>query len=229
MEEPIHYEYSDSLQVILVTTKDWNSTKGIARLYERKTTLSPWVLVTKSFRVVVGKNGLAWSRDVYPKGETLPVKTEGDKKSPAGIFMLTSIFSSNDITAKIPFTKLEESTECVDDAKSSHYNKIVDKFKVGKYDWHSSEKMLAVGEQYELGIFVSHNPKRNKGDGSCIFLHIWADANSSTAGCTAMNKQNMEQIVNWLDSTKKPFLVQLPNYVYEHYKVAWNLPGKQLK
>jgi D-alanyl-D-alanine dipeptidase len=143
--------------------------------------------------------------------------------------MLTSIFSSNDLTVKMPFTKLEESTECVDDVNSSHYNKILDKFKVGKYDWHSSEKMLAIGEQYELGVFVSHNPKRNKGDGSCIFLHIWSDVNSSTAGCTAMNKQNMEQIVSWLDSIKKPFLVQLPNYLYEHYKVALNLPLKQLK
>lgn len=224
-EKKIQYKYSDSLQTVVVTTKDWNAVKGKAQLFERKTTKSAWKAVGQSFPIVVGKNGLAWSNEARMKAETQPHKKEGDGKAPAGILMLTSAFASTDQNVKLPFTKLVESTECVDDVKSSHYNKIVDKFKVGNYDWKSSEKMLEIGEQYELGVYVAHNSDFNKGDGSCIFLHIWKDANSGTAGCTAMERANIEKIFNWIDNEKKPFLIQLPETIYKQYQKTWKLPN----
>jgi D-alanyl-D-alanine dipeptidase len=226
-EKKIVYQYSDALQAIVVTTKDWSTVQGTAQLFERKTKTSPWTAVGGNFPVVVGKNGMAWSNELNElpsdTGRVL-LKTEGDGKSPAGIFMLTSAFASTEQTVKLPFTKLVESTECVDDVKSSHYNKIVDKFKVGNYDWQSSEKMLAVGEQYDLGIFVAHNSENQRGGGSCIFLHIWKDANSGTAGCTAMERGNMEKIFAWIDSAKNPVLIQLPEDSYKQFQTSWNLP-----
>lgn len=224
-EKKIEYKYSDSLQTVVVTTKDWNAVQGKAQLFERKTIKSPWKPVGKSFPVVVGKNGLAWSNEANMKAETHPHKKEGDGKAPAGIMMLTSAFAAKEQQVNLPFTKLAESTECVDDVKSNHYNKIVDKFQVGVYDWKSSEKMLAVGEQYELGVFVAHNSNRIKGDGSCIFLHIWKDANSGTAGCTAMNRANIENIFSWIDNKKNPFLIQLPQNIYKQYQKTWKLPN----
>jgi L,D-peptidoglycan transpeptidase YkuD (ErfK/YbiS/YcfS/YnhG family) len=224
-EKKIEYKYSDSLQTIVVTTKDWNAVQGTARLFERKTTKSAWKQTGKSFSVVVGKNGLAWSNEAKMKAETEPHKKEGDGKAPAGILILTSAFASNEQNVKLPFTKLAESTECVDDVKSTHYNKIVDKFQVGNYDWTSSEKMLEVGEQYELGVFVAHNSERRKGDGSCIFLHIWKDENTGTLGCTAMERANIEKIFAWIDNQKKPFLIQLPEESYKRFQKTWKLPN----
>lgn len=224
-EKKIEYKYSDSLQTVVVTTKDWNAVQGKAQLFERKTTKSAWKPVGQSFPVVVGKNGLAWSNEANMKAETHPHKKEGDGKAPAGIMMLTSAFAAKEQKVNLPFTKLVESTECVDDVKSNHYNKIVDKFQVGVYDWKSSEKMLEVGEQYELGVFVAHNSDRIKGDGSCIFLHIWKDANSGTAGCTAMERSNIEKIFSWIDNKKKPFLIQLPENIYQQYQKTWKLPN----
>ena len=224
-EKKIVYKYSDSLRAVVVTTKDWNAVQGKAQLFERKTTKSAWKMVGKSFPVVVGTNGLAWSNDANMMAETQPHKVEGDSKAPAGILMLTSAFASSEQKVKLPFTKLAESTECVDDVKSSHYNKIVDKFQVGNYDWKSSEKMLAVGSQYELGVFVAHNYEAQKGSGSCIFLHIWKDENSGTAGCTAMEKSNIEKIFGWIDSAKKPVLIQLPQDIYKQYQKLWKLPN----
>ena len=223
-EKPIQYKYSSSLQTVVVTTKDWNAVQGKAQLFERKTTKSAWKAVGKSFPVVVGRSGLAWSNEARMKAETHPHKKEGDGKAPAGILMLTSVFAAKEQKVNLPFTKLAESTECVDDVKSSHYNKIVDKFQVGNYDWKSSEKMLEVGEQYELGVFVGHNSQREKGGGSCIFLHIWKDANSGTAGCTAMERANIEKIATWLDAKKNPFLIQLPENIYQQYQTLWKLP-----
>lgn len=226
-EKKIVYQYSDALQAIVVTTKDWSAVQGKAQLFERKTTKSAWVAIGSNFRIVVGTNGMAWSKELNElpsdTGRVL-MKTEGDGKSPAGIFMLTSAFAVKDEKVKLPFTKLVDSTECVDDVKSNHYNKIVDKFKVGNYDWKSSEKMLAIGEQYDLGVFVAHNSERQKGGGSCIFLHIWKDSNSGTAGCTAMERGKLEKIFSWIDNAKKPVLIQLPKDSYQQFQTKWKLP-----
>ena len=233
-EKKISYQLSDSLQVVVVTTKNWSDVQGSLQLFERENTKSAWKKNGQSFPIVVGRNGLAWSEDMAKMiqkdlPETMSgFKKEGDGKSPAGIFMLTSAFASTEQKVKLPFTKLESSTECVDDTKSNHYNKIVDKFKVGNYDWQSSEKMLEVGAQYDLGVFVAHNYDPNvRGNGSCIFLHIWKDSNSGTSGCTAMERSNIERIFSWIDNEKKPLLIQLPEKEYKKLQNKWKLPKQK--
>lgn len=221
--------YSKSLQAVVVTTKDWNSVQGAARLFERKSAKSNWKAVGESFPVVVGKNGMAWGAGLHAlpsdTGRVL-LKVEGDGKSPAGIFVLSSAFGSGAKPAlvKLPYTKLEEYTECVDDVKSSHYNKIVDRMKVGNFDWSSSEKMLAVGAEYDLGVFVEHNSERQAGGGSCIFLHVWKDAETGTAGCTAMARENIERVLAFLDPAKNPALIQMPEDSYNNFQTKWKLP-----
>ncbi len=220
---------ADSLQAVVVTIKDWNTLQGTAQLFERIDTNSNWTPKGAKFPVVIGKNGLAWSEEFAYLLSEKPqnFKREGDGKSPAGVFDLTSAFGSNAKPdfVKLPFTKLEKSTECVDDTKSASYNKIVDRFKIGNFDWQSSEKMLEIGAQYDLGVFVAHNSNPVKKDnGSCIFLHIWKDETTGTAGCTAMKRENIEQILSWLDADKKPVLIQFPTAEYEKLKDTWKLP-----
>lgn len=217
----------NSLQTIVVTTKDWNAVQGSARLFERKNLKSNWQSVGKSFPVVVGKNGLGWSVDAQMKAETEPHKVEGDGKAPAGIFSLTSAFGSSAKPdfVKLPYTKLQEWTECVDDVKSRRYNEIVNRMQVGIFDWTSSEKMLEVGEQYDLGVFVAHNSNPPEaGRGSCIFLHIWKSDSTGTAGCTAMKRENIENVLSWLDAKKNPVLIQMPEQNYRNYQKLWKLP-----
>ncbi len=221
---------AESLQTVVVTTKDWNALQGTAQLFERADTKSNWTKKGAGFPVVIGKNGLAWSEEFeyLLKEKPQTFKREGDGKSPAGVFDLTSAFGSAAKSAyvKLPFTKLEESTECVDDTNSASYNRIVDRFKIGNFDWQSSEKMLEIGAQYDLGVFVAHNSNPvKKGNGSCIFLHIWTDETTGTAGCTAMKRENIEQILAWLESDKKPVLIQFPTAEYEKLKTTWKLPN----
>ena len=222
--------FSESLQAVVVTTEDWSAVQGEAQLFKRKVSESEWKTVGESFSVVVGKNGLAWGNGLnkLPSGSNnLSLKIEGDGRSPAGIFSLTSAFGTIEKTDKIklPFTKLAETTECVDDVKSFHYNRIVDRGQVGIFDWKSSEKMLAVGVQYDLGIFVAHNSNPvEKGNGSCIFLHVWKNESAGTSGCTAMARANMESILHWLDAKKNPVLIQLPAEEYKNLQKSWKLP-----
>ncbi len=154
-------------------------------------------------------------------------KSEGDGRSPAGLFPLTESFgtASKPVGVQMPYTKLDEFTECVDDPKSNFYNRIVNRMQVGNFDWKSSEKMLEIGPEYDLGVFVGYNTYPvEKNRGSCIFLHIWKDANSPTAGCTAMERRNLERIVAWLSPAKNPYLVQMPKKVYDSRRKAWKLP-----
>lgn len=222
--------YSKSLQAIVVTTKDWSALQGKAQIFERKSTKAKWKAVGESFAVVVGKNGLAWGaglNELPSDTGMILMKKEGDGKAPAGIFSLTETFglSKKPDFVKLPFTQLEEYTECVDDPKSSHYNKIVNRMKVGDFNWQSSEKMLAVGAEYDFGVVVAHNSNPvTKGGGSCIFLHIWKDAMSGTAGCTAMQRENLETIMKRLDAAKNPVLIQLPEDSYKQFQTKWKLP-----
>ena len=216
-----------SRQAIVVMTKDWNAVQGEAQFFERGNAKENWKMVGKPFPIVVGKNGLAWSDAARIKAETAPHKREGDGRSPAGIFRLTAAFGSSDKPAwiNLPYTELVGSTECVDDSKSSHYNTIVDRMNVGNFDWNSSEKMLAVGAPYDLGVFVAYNsapPIAEKG--SCIFLHIWKNDSTGTAGCTAMQRPNIEMILRRLDPQKNPVLIQMPEIAYRSFQKLWKLP-----
>ncbi|MBS1794539.1 MAG: L,D-transpeptidase family protein [Acidobacteria bacterium] len=222
--------FSKSRQAVVVTTADWQTFRGTARLFARKSAKSAWKPVGDAFAVVVGRNGLAWGDGLNekPAGDADPApKKEGDGKAPAGIFALTETFGAGAKPAfvRLPFTPLEEYTECVDDAKSIHYNRIVNRMQVGDFDWQSSEKMLAVGAEYDLGVFVAHNSNPVvKGDGSCIFLHIWKDSETGTAGCTAMERKNLETIMKWIDPAKNPVLIQMPEPVYGEFQSKWKLP-----
>lgn len=223
--------FSKSLQAIVVTTKAWDNIQGEARLFERKDVKSKWKMVGSSFPIVVGKNGLAWGagglNEMPAEAVGSLLKTEGDGKSPAGIFSLTSAFGSKEKPdfVNLPYTQLAEWTECVDDEKSSHYNRIVNRMQVGVFDWNSSEKMLEVGAQYDLGVYVAHNSNPVKsGSGSCIFLHIWKNAATGTAGCTAMERSDIEKILGWLNTEKNPVLLQMPEAEYQNHQKSWNLP-----
>ncbi|MGD9628926.1 MAG: L,D-transpeptidase [Pyrinomonadaceae bacterium] len=222
---PMKVPFAESLQAVVVTTDDWTATSGEAQAYERKDPTSKWKAFGKEFDIVLGRTGLAWAQDSAP--ETVgDFKKEGDGKSPAGMFPLTFGFGkAESITSKLSYRKIEDQTECVDDPESTHYNKVVGRLQVGIFDWKSSEKMALITPEYDLGVFVGYNSYPVvKGNGSCIFLHIWKDARSPTSGCTAMARNDLERIVEWLDPTKNPYLVQMPEGEYSRYKKAWNLP-----
>lgn len=223
--------FERSLQIVVVTTPDWNAVTGTARLFERKSERSKWKAVGDKFPVVVGRSGLGRDPETVEgrsREISVPVKHEGDGRAPAGLFPLTFTFGTSDAGSLLPFTRLVDSTECVDDVKSSFYNSIVDRYQVGNFDWSSSEKMLAVGPQYDLGVFVAYNSYPVvRGNGSCIFLHIWKDAETWTAGCTAMARENLERIVKWLDPKKDPYLVQMTEAEFNSHRRSLKLP--QLK
>jgi L,D-peptidoglycan transpeptidase YkuD (ErfK/YbiS/YcfS/YnhG family) len=225
-----------SRQMILVVTDSVRATKGILSCFE-KNTAGQWTLSGKTVPVVIGRNGLGGGIGLHDSSDLsgLPRKEEGDGRSPAGVFSLGSAFglrSAEQMAGlKTPYIHVTEMTECVDDVKSVHYNRIVSRDSVEKSamrDWMSSERMSSYVICYDLGVVVDHNQNPiRRGSGSCIFLHIWSDSDRPTAGCTAMAASDMERIMEWLDAAKHPVLVQLTESLYRDLHKPWNLPGKK--
>jgi len=54
--------------------------------------------------------------------------------------------------------------------------------------------------------YNTENPVAGKG--SAIFLHIWRDENSPTAGCTAVSEENIVKLMKWLDPSLSPLILQ---------------------
>jgi D-alanyl-D-alanine dipeptidase len=222
-------------QLILVTTRDWTAVQGTLQRFERKSTGGAWRRVGAAVPVVVGRGGLGWGEGLNmttrPPGDVVPAapaKKEGDGRAPAGVFRLGHAFGfaprSEASWLRMPYMPLAPSVECVDDVASRHYNLIVDRDALKSVDWNSSERMRSV-EGYRWGLVVEHNADAPvPGRGSCIFLHIWASPEKGTAGCTAMEQTNLEELLRWLDSKKLPLLVQLPEGEYTRLRTAWRLP-----
>lgn len=171
------------------------------------------------FPVVVGKHGMAWGRGVHAYWMLSGThKKEGDGKTPAGLFKLGVAFGKqHNPDWKLPFFEVDGSLFCVDDPTSKFYNAIVSDQEVVK-DWTSAEEMKRDDQLYDLGIVVEHNTDPvTPSNGSCIFMHIWRAQGKGTEGCTAMPREHMEQLLNFLDPDQDPHLLQLPKSAHSRF------------
>lgn len=193
-------------QLIVVSTQNWSTPNGTLQRYEKT---DAWHKVGKAIDIKLGRNGLGWGIGLHttPKDAKI-IKKEGDGKAPAGIFSLKQAFGYNPFVVDYPYEVYKSTDHCVDDVNSKLYNKIVDSKKI-KRDYKSFEHMRFAKDYYKYGIVVNHNHIDEagavKGAGSCIFIHI---KKVSTAGCTAMNEEEMKETIEWLDVKSHPLLLQ---------------------
>lgn len=221
-------------QAVVVKTDDWTMPQGILQRYDRSSLQDIWQPVGEAIPVIVGRNGLGWGIGLHGAAnlkEPLdggPEKREGDGRAPAGVFKLSSAFGYAPVDQagwiKLPYIEATASLRCVDDARSPHYNRLVDASLI-KGDWKSDEGMRRGDDQYRLGVVVDHNANPAvPGRGSCIFIHIWKGPEGGTAGCTAMSQENMELLLRWLDPSANPILIQIPSATYRRLRSVWGLP-----
>ncbi len=199
-----------SQEIILVVADDFNSTHASLECYDD----AKKVFSTK---VNLGKNGLGWGLGEVKLSQNShdPIKYEGDKKVPIGVFRLTDIFGyAFKSNYKLPYLHTSKGLICVDDSDSNFYNTIIER--IG--DEKSFEYMKREDQQYKFGVVIAHNSKALKKRGSCIFLHIQREAKASTVGCTSMQEKDLKFIIHWLDKKKNPLLVQIPKSTAKEIK-----------
>lgn len=227
-----------SSQLILVQARDWQSRAATLTLYSRVPGKG-WKQDGAPIPVFLGKNGLGWGRGLHgdPWSSTGggkdgffasgPIKREGDKKAPAGIFRLGFLFGyapAGRLGGKFPYRQMTDANECVDDMDSPLYNQVIDAQAYPARGWKSFERMRRDDDVYSLGLTVEHNPAAAvKGAGSCIFMHV-REKWPYTSGCTSMDRRALERVAAWLDASKYPLLVQLPTSERARFTALFGTP-----
>ena len=170
-------------RLALVTAPGMDTSQATLRLYERSAPGAPWRAIAPAEPALIGKTGMAWSlffRTLARRGE--PVKTEGDKRAPAGFYRIGGAFGFG-VDPRPGYTRIAEGMTCVDDPASAHYNRITTRRVVGNVI--SGENMWRVPE-YRRGLFVDYPTDRGARAGSCIFIHLRVPGKAGTGGCVAL-------------------------------------------
>lgn len=204
---PVHTQ-----QLLVVLSDDEQATTGYLHRYYKHD--DQWLSVGSAIPIQLGRSGLAWGSGLHQNPPKEYQKREGDGKAPAGIFELGTAFGyhTKPSDVQLPYRVAGQYDYYVDDVNADDYNQWValDSSISPEQRWQSFERMRRDDHRYELGLEVEHNKSPViAGNGSAIFLHVWKDPQTPTAGCTAMSKDNMLTVLQWLDPQANPLLVQV--------------------
>jgi len=181
-----------TLQIIVVKANSNKDFRGILECYEKQK--DKWINVFNC-ECVFGKKGIV----PYEK------KMEGDTATPSGIYSLGFVFGYGDkVDTRMRYVRLTDEDKWIDDPEHPFYNHFIR----GSTDAKSYEIMKRTDNLYKLGIVINYNTdpvKKNKG--SALFIHIWKDRKTPTKGCIAIDEQNIESIIQWLDPNKRPVIL----------------------
>ncbi len=220
-------------QLVTVVSKSWPAPRAVMKRYTRAPGRQ-WRQVGSASSVVLGHAGYGWGDGLHGAGAPSglsgpsgsPVKREGDGRSPAGVFTLGTVYgyAKGEPAVSLPYRESTAALRCVDDASSPYYNQIVPEPKGERPSWRSAEQMRRTDDLYELAGVIEHNTNPvTPGHGSCIFLHVWQDANTPVTGCTALSKARLRELVSWLEPNAA-VLVALPEREYRALQRSWGLP-----
>jgi len=188
--------FGKSTHLLLVETETFDSSGATIRLYQRGSGSDQWKSNAEPMPATVGRNGLGWGhtfRDHAAAGE--PIKMEGDKRAPAGVFPLGRPFGLS--PDGLPhYMQLKDGGHfCVDDAGSEKYSQIVPADAIP--EGTSGERMWEIS-LYKRGVVVDYPTDRAAKSGSCIFLHVWKNPQTATVGCVATSEDTVARLQKWV-------------------------------
>lgn len=198
-------------QIIAVVSPNWESPSGEMICLQRGD--RGWEVTQGWQPVTLGRAGLGLGSGLHPSSLKGPEKREGDKRAPAGVFPLEFAFGTGKLSpGTFSYRRTTEEDFWVDDARSARYNQWVRLSDPGVVkDWSSAEVLRRKDGIYDYVIAVGHNRLRVvPGLGSAIFMHAWYGPGVPTIGCTAMEKKRVKLLIEWLDSSRHPVLIQAP-------------------
>ena len=215
--------------LILAVPESWNSTQTQLQAYRRKSGQDAWIAITPSFCANLGRSGLAWGRGCHPSQEG-PQKREGDKKSPAGIFLLGSILYGSEVQTPLPDWRYRMVTDrdlWIEDPQSTNYNRHLILSTHEEFpENHLYDLMRQNDPAHALKIFIRHNapPDVQPKAGSAIFFHLSRGHDHPTTGCTTLLREDFETLFRTCTPKDQPVYELVPKSAYLQCKSAWNLP-----
>ncbi|WP_218938357.1 L,D-transpeptidase family protein [Modestobacter altitudinis] len=133
--------------------------------------------------------------------------SESSTRTPAGTFSLTTAFgrAGNPGTA-LPYRVVDRSDWWVSDTGSPLYNAPA-RCAPGTcpFDERAGENLYAAGAVYDNAVVIDYNRAPVvRGAGSAFFLHI--SNGGATAGCVAVDRGVLQQLMRWLDPNAAPVI-----------------------
>jgi len=183
---------ANAKRLVLVTTPGMNDMAATMRLYERASAKEPWRALDAPEPATIGRAGMGWSQfflKLARRGE--PLKVEGDKRTPAGIYPIGRSFGVL-ASSRPDYLNVTPDTICVNDVSSPAYNTIASRARVGPAV--HAENMSRILPMYRRGLLVDYPTDAKKQAGSCIFIHVWRSPTTGTAGCVAMPEPRVEAL-----------------------------------
>ena len=128
---------------------------------------------------------------------------EGDNITPKGTFKITRVYYRSDkvknISTSIKKIKINKNIGWCNDSKSPFYNreiKLPSKF--------SFEKLYRNDNLYDLLAVLNYNTNPvEKNKGSAIFIHIAKKRFKPTAGCIALQKKDLMNLIRVIKKNSK--------------------------
>jgi L,D-peptidoglycan transpeptidase YkuD (ErfK/YbiS/YcfS/YnhG family) len=174
---------------------------------------------------------MAWGRGVLGNDEPGLHKTERDKRAPAGVFKIGTIYTYDSKLppgADYPFHTVTEGDAWVDDPKHPDYNKHVVVDSKNPPAWFAKQKMRHNDFAYRWLVEIRHNSDPPvPGEGSAIFFHIRRGPSRPSAGCTVMAEDNLVRMIKWLRANRNPHYALMPRAEYEQKWKEWGLPNPE--
>ncbi len=183
-------------RLVLVTAPNMTTSNATIQRFERDSANAVWRASGGPQSSLIGRKGMAWSqafRSFAQRGE--PVKVDGDKRAPAGIYRIGSSFGFS-ASSRPNYLHVRDGTVCVDEPASSAYNTITTRDKVGARV--HGENMWRVAA-YRHGLLVDYPTDRKNRAGSCIFIHIRMPDAAGTAGCVAVPESQVLELQDFAE------------------------------
>jgi L,D-peptidoglycan transpeptidase YkuD (ErfK/YbiS/YcfS/YnhG family) len=184
-------------KLVLVTSDTFSSSTATLQMFTRANASAPWQAASGPASAVVGYRGMGWShafRAFAAPGE--PVKVDGDKRVPAGIFRIGRAFGFAP-SRRPHYLQISEGTTCVDDAGSPAYNTITSRAQIG---WKVHGENMWRVRVYRRGLLVDYPTDRKARAGSCIFIHTLKPGATGTLGCVALPEPRVAALQDFAQS-----------------------------
>ena len=225
---------TQTTQAVIGIAEGWDSSRVTLSLVE-KVPGGGWQRVLGPIPGRLGRNGLVWGLGLHRNPRGCVVKQEGDGRSPAGIYALGGLWTTNRTPVKhhprIPEIRVGPRDLWVSDlSRPALYNRHVRLDHPASTPWEKREQMRQTDYPHSIKLLIRHNTEETPGRpvpgaGSSIFFHIWRNGgNSPTAGCTSMPESSLRALIARLDPARHPVYILLPRSEYARLRRAWRLP-----
>jgi hypothetical protein len=220
----------DARQMIVCVAADKSSYEGTLQLFTRSAS-GQWQPEGKPWPVLFAPRGLAWGRGLNPP-QPGPQKMNGDHRNPEGLFKIGFVMGYDstlpDGAKGWPYHQVTDRDAWIDDPKLSElgYNHLYTLPPGAPFpDWWPKERMHLGDFAYEWLVVIEHNyDNPDPQYGNEIFFHIRRGVHYRTAGCTTMERDNLEHMVKWLEPGSDAMLAELTRADYAQFWKEWHLP-----